>query len=67
MTKWGSPGAQPLAVSVRWGFYHQGFSVGISTVDLSTKQAAHTDFGHQPTLLLCWAAELLVTGVLGDA
>ena len=35
-----------------WGFYHQGFSVGISTVDLSTKQAAHTDFGHQPTLLL---------------
>ena len=33
-----------------WGFYHQGFCVGISTVDLSTKQAAHTVFGDQPTL-----------------
>ena len=33
-----------------WDLHHQGRSVGISTVDLLAKPAAHIDFGDQPTL-----------------
>ena len=34
----------------QWDLHHQGGSVGISTVDLFAKPAAHIDFGDQPTL-----------------